>query len=89
MAHKFVSPAYRVPRRSQEVLGIEITELITTEDTVPIVATIEEDRITVFWWRKETSTWNSWERFHETPDSTLERMADVRQTLSCFGCLLQ
>lgn len=79
MAHKFVTPPYREPRRSQEVLDIEVAELQTTEDQVPVAATVEEDRITVYWWHKETSTWEHWERFHEVPTPKKPKMADIRQ----------
>ncbi|MHA2032133.1 MAG: hypothetical protein ACW99Q_22410, partial [Candidatus Kariarchaeaceae archaeon] len=75
MTHKFVA----LDNRKQELFGIEVARLRMQDREVPIVVTTEEDRLTLFWWHMESSSWRSWERRHTRVSVNNFRMANIRE----------
>jgi hypothetical protein len=53
------------PARHQDVLAIDLARFRAPWGEVPIVATTERDRITVYYWNDRTPRWEAFERGHE------------------------
>jgi hypothetical protein len=90
MAHKYVGlPGVAgsggnpdIPGRTQDVLDTAVAILTTAgQREIPIVATAENDRITVFWWSPTRNAWESCERLHTARDpapSSIEEFEAAR-----------
>jgi hypothetical protein len=63
---KHVAPTQgpAVAARPQSVLGVSIARFAAPWGEIPVVATSEIDRITVFYWNSRRSQWDSIERHH-------------------------
>lgn len=78
-AHKHL----HLSNRKQEVLGVEVARLEATDsngqpvESVPLVATVEADRITVFWWNSQANRWSSIERTHQPTTLLWDKPSDV------------
>jgi len=70
MTHKYVSnrDRYLQSNTYQEIIGTQITELKIDDNTIiPLAATFEKDRITLFWWDSTKSLWQLKERLIMAP----------------------
>lgn len=51
-------------RSKQQVLGVELARLSTPGGEVPLVATAEAERLTLWWWSRGEAAWQSWTWSH-------------------------
>lgn len=64
-AHKYAAIPVSTPIRKQRVIDVELCRLKVPGQDIPVAATSEPDRITLFWWDSSTGSWSNWPRAHD------------------------
>src|ERR671939_1252101 len=64
--HVAISTSGEEPARYQNILGIDLARFKAPWGEVPVVATTEADRTTVYYWSASDSIWGHFERPHDS-----------------------